>query len=307
MDTFSFNESRYVNSHIDYEMLQREKTYIERAYVLPNDRLKAYGNVLNNGIFNFNDEKKHNVEIIISDIHSNRSVLAFKVNSVPAPAREDQAKTDGNSTVMMPYNRNNKFVSKNLIVNIPSGALYDTLYFEFKRSAGNPLMFSDIYQIHNKYTPLHKSCNISIKPDRIPEGKQSKMLITQLVDEIQRVPLTSTWNNGYLSANSNSFGAFFIGIDTVPPLISQVGFSSGANLAGKSNMKIKITDELSGIKSYEPSIDGEWALFEYDQKNNMLIYNFDPKRIQKGSKHNLVLKVSDNKDNVSTCKCDFIW
>jgi len=307
MDTFSFNESRYVNSHIDYEMLQREKTYIERAYVLPNDRLKAYGNVLNNGIFNFNDEKKHNVEIIISDIHSNRSVLAFKVNSVPAPAPEDQAKTDGNSTVMMPYNRNNKFVSKNLIVNIPSGALYDTLYFEFKRSAGNPLMFSDIYQIHNKYTPLHKSCNISIKPDRIPEGKQSKMLITQLVDEIQRVPLTSTWNNGYLSANSNSFGAFFIGIDTVPPLISQVGFSSGANLAGKSNMKIKITDELSGIKSYEPSIDGEWALFEYDQKNNMLIYNFDPKRIQKGSKHNLVLKVSDNKDNVSTCKCDFIW
>jgi len=307
MDTFSFNESRYVNSHIDYEMLQREKTYIERAYVLPNDRLKAYGNVLNNGIFNFNDEKKHNVEIIISDIHSNRSVLAFKVNSVPAPAREDQAKTDGNSTVMMPYNRNNKFVSKNLIVNIPSGALYDTLYFEFKRSAGNPLMFSDIYQIHNKYTPLHKSCNISIKPDRIPEGKQSKMLITQLVDEIQRVPLTSTWNNGYLSANSNSFGAFFIGIDTVPPLISQVGFSSGANLAGKSNMKIKITDELSGIKSYEPSIDGEWALFEYDQKNNMLIYNFDPKRIQKGSKHNLALKVSDNKDNVSTCKCDFIW
>jgi hypothetical protein len=307
MDTFSFNESRYVNSHIDYETLQREKTYVERAYILPNDKLKAYGNVLNNGIFNFNSERKHNIELIVSDIHNNRSVLTFNVNGGKAVVSEDQVKPDGSSAVMMPYNRNNKFVSKNLIVNIPSGALYDTLYFEFKRSAGNPLMFSDIYQIHNKFTPLHKACNISIKPDRIPEGKQSKMLIIQLVDEIQRLPLSSTWNNGYLSANSNSFGAFFVGIDTVPPLISQIGFSSGANLSGKSSLKIRITDELSGINTYEPQIDGEWALFEYDQKNNMLIYNFDPERIRKGSKHNLILKVSDNKDNISNYKCEFTW
>ena len=307
MDTFSFSEARYVNSHIDYETLQREKTYIERAFILPNDKLNAYENVLNYGIFNFVDEKNHNVELIVSDIHSNRSVLSFNVNAVPAVAGENQAKPEENSPVIMPYNRNNRFVSKNIIVNIPSGALYDTLYFEFNRSAGNPLMFSDIYKIHNKYTPLHKSYNLSIKPDRIPVGKQSKMLLIQLVDEIQKVPLASTWNNGYLSATTNSFGAFFVGIDTVPPLISQIGFSSGANLTGKSNIKIKMTDELSGIKSYEPLIDGEWALFEYDQKNNILIYRFDPKRIQKGSKHNLTLKVSDNKDNLSIYKCEFTW
>jgi hypothetical protein len=229
------------------------------------------------------------------------------VNSVPAVFSENQAKSDENNPVMMPYNRNNKFVSNNLTVNIPSGALYDTLYFEFKRSAGNPLMYSDIYQIHNIYTPLHKSYNISIKPDRIPEGKQSKMLIIQLADEIRKVPLSTTWNNGYLSANTNTFGTFCIGIDTVPPLISHNGFASGANLTGRSNMKIKITDELSGIKTYEPLIDGEWALFEYDQKNDILTYNFDPKRIQKGAKHNLVLKVTDNRDNLSIYKCEFTW
>ncbi len=307
MDTFSFGESRYVNSHIDYEILQREKTYIERAFILPNDKLNAYGNVINKGIFNFADERIHNVELIVADIHNNRSVLYFNVNSVPAVVSENQPKPDETSPVLMPFNRNNKFVSKNITVNIPSGALYDTLYFEFKKSAGNPLMFSEIYQIHNKYTPLHKSYNISIKPDRIPEGKQSKMLIIQLADELKKVPLSSTWNNGYLSANTNTFGTFCVGIDTVPPQISHNGFLSGANLAGKPNMKIRITDELSGIKTYEPLIDGEWALFEYDQKNDILIYDFDPKRIQKGSKHNLTLKVTDNKDNLSTYKCEFIW
>jgi len=307
MDAFAFSESRYVNSHIDYETLQKENIYVERAFILPNDRLSVYSNVINNGIVNFSDEKKHRVELIVSDIHSNRSVLSFNVKSVPADVQENQAKTDEKSSVIMPWNRNNKFVSKNIAVNIPSGALYDTLYFEFKRSAGNPLMFSDVYQIHNKYTPLHKSYTLSIKPDRIPERLESKMLIIQLADDIKKIPLTSTWNNGYLSANTNIFGTFCIGIDTVPPLILYNGLSSGANLTGKISMKIKISDELSGIKTYEPLIDGKWALFEYDQKNNLLTYNFDPKRIQKGTKHNLILNVTDNVDNLSTYKCEFIW
>jgi hypothetical protein len=307
MDAFAFSESRYVNSHIDYETLQRENVFIERAFILPNDKLSVYGNVVNNGIVNFADKRKHHVELIVSDIHGNKSVLSFYVNSVPAVVQENQAKSDENSPVIMPYNRNNKFVSKNIAVNIPSGALYDTLYFEFKRSAGNPLMFSDVYQIHNKYTPLHKTYNLSIKPDRIPAGKESKMLIIQLTDDINKIPQPSTWYNGYLSANPSTFGTFFIGIDTIPPLISHNGFSSGANLTGKTSMKIKISDELSGIKTYEPVIDGRWALFEYDQKNNLLTYNFDSKRIQKGIKHNLILKVTDNSDNLSTYKCEFTW
>ncbi len=41
MDEFSFNESRYINSHIDYETYMREKIYIERTFVLPNDKLSA--------------------------------------------------------------------------------------------------------------------------------------------------------------------------------------------------------------------------------------------------------------------------
>ena len=81
----------------------------------------------------------------------------------------------------------------------------------------------------------------------------------------------------------------------------------GANLTGKKEIRIRITDELSGIKSYDPSIDGNWALFEYDQKNDMLIYRFDEIRIKKGSEHNLSLKVTDNKDNSSVYKCNFIW
>ena len=91
------------------------------------------------------------------------------------------------------------------------------------------------------------------------------------------------------------------------PDISANVLVSGANLTGKNEIRIKISYYLSGIKSYEPKIDEKWALFEYDQKNNVLIYKFDEQRITKGIEHNLSLKVTYNKENISFFNCDFIW
>jgi len=307
MDEFSFNESRYINSHIDYEMFQKESIYAERTFVLPNNRLSLYKNVINRGIVNFNDGKRHYVEIITEDVHQNRSLLSFYVNPAPVPAETKKVNQGKDNAVLMPFNRNNKFVSGNVAVNIPSGTLYDTLHFEFKTDKGNPGTYSDIYQIHNKYTPVHKAYNLSIKPDRVPGGKENKLLIIQMGDNNIKYPLTSVWADGNLSANPRSFGTFFVGIDTIPPLISAIGLTNGAILTGKTGIRIKISDNLSGIKSYEPEIDGKWALFEYDQKNDMLIYKFDPARIQKGRKHNLSLNVTDNTDNLSTYNCEFTW
>ena len=54
-------------------------------------------------------------------------------------------------------------------------------------------------------------------------------------------------------------------------------------------------------------IDGKWALFEYDQKNNILIYRFDEKRIRRDQNIIFHLKVTDNKDNISFFNCDFTW
>ena len=116
------------------------------------------------------------------------------------------------------------------------------------------------------------------------------MLIVHLDDDLKKIATNSTWSEGYLTADLLSFGRFYIGIDTIAPVISANGLVNGANLTGKKEIKIRIKDDLSGIKSYEPTIDGNWALFEYDQKNDILIYSFDETRIKKGSKHIFLLK-----------------
>lgn len=306
MDSFSFNESRYTNSHIDYEALLRDNIYIERIFKLPNDKLSAYKAVTNRGIFNFSDGKIHNAEIIVSDVQNNKSSLTFKIkagNSSPSWISADI----NNDIQIMPYNKTNRFISENISVTIPSGALYDTLSFSYKKSSGTKEMYSDLHYVHNRFTPLHKACTLSLKPSFIPKGKESKMAIIQLGDDQKRNVMNSSWSDEYLTAEVLSFGKYYIGIDTIPPLISANGLVSESNLTGKKELRIKISDELSGIKSYEPSIDGNWALFEYDQKNNLLIYRFDEQRIGQGKKHNLSLKVTDNKDNVSYFNTDFTW
>lgn len=306
MDAISFSESRYINSHIDYKAYLKDNKSIEHAFVLPNDKLGVYHNLVNRGIYMFNDSRDHHVELILTDIRNNRSVLAFNVKSVPLP--KAQAGTGRHNTaVVMPYNRNNKYVSKNISVYIPSGTLYDTLNFEFKRSEAKPGMYSDIYQVHNMYTPVHKPYTLSVRPSRIQAGRESKMIIVQLDDNMKRTYVGGKWEDGYLTAHPTSLGTFFIGIDTVPPGIATNGLISGANLSGKSEIRIRITDDFSGIKSYDPSIDGNWALFEYDQKNNTLIYRFDSERITRGITHRLFLTVTDNCDNINTYSCNFRW
>jgi hypothetical protein len=306
MDGFSFAESRYINCHIDYESFMRENIYIERMFVLPGDRLSVYKYVSNRGIFNFNDEKIYNAEIVVTDVYNNKSSVSFqikgqhdKIQSIPDLTHPD--------VTVMPYNRSNKFASENIVVNIPQGALYDTLNFSFKKENGTKEMFSDLFFVHNKFTPVQKAYKLSIKPHRIIAGQESKMLIVQLDDDMRKVATNSTWEEGYLTTDVLSFGRYFVGIDTVAPYITANGLVPGANLTGQKEIKIRIKDDLSGIKSYEPTIDGKWALFEYDQKNEMLIYKFDETRLTKGGKHELSLKVTDNKNNTSIYSSTFTW
>jgi hypothetical protein len=306
MDEFTYNESRYINSHIDYETYMQDKFYVERTFILPNDKLSVYHNVINRGAFTFNDDKEHWIKITVADVHNNKSTLSFRIKS-QAENKTTLSNENEADVVLMPFNRQNRFLSEDIKVNIPSGSLYDTLRFKYNLIPGSDNMLSDLHMVHNKFVPVHRTYSLAIKPNIIPQGKESKMLIVQLGDENKKSPLNSTWNEGYLTTEASSFGSFYVGIDTIPPVISANGLMAENNLSGKKEMRIKITDDLSGIKAYEPEIDGKWALFEYDQKNDILIYTFDEKRIEHNSEHTLNLKVTDNKDNISNFIYNFTW
>ncbi|MBN2763637.1 MAG: M23 family metallopeptidase, partial [Bacteroidales bacterium] len=230
---FSFSETRYVNSHIDYETYMRDRVYFERTFLLPNNHLSTYENVVNRGIFNFNDDNIHHVSVEIKDVHNNISILTFKVKSETPKANLSAGVPSDHGLTPMPYNRSNRFRAGNIAVSIPAGTLYDTLLFIYRKEAPQPGMYSEIHHVHNKFTPVHRSYSLSIKPVTIPSGKESKMLIIQQKDERSKIPLSSKFADGFLHAQPTSFGTFYAGIDTLPPLITANGFSNGRDLSSR--------------------------------------------------------------------------
>ena len=72
----------------------------------------------------------------------------------------------------------------------------------------------------------------------------------------------------------------------------------------KTKLVFKIADQLSGIGKFNGTIDGQWVLFEYDQKTGTLWHTFDEGT--KAGEHQLELEITDKKENKSTFKTTFI-
>jgi len=306
MNEFSFSESKYINAHMDYEASVRRNIDVERTFLLPNDKLSAYRNYMNNGFYDFNDGKEHLVAITVKDSRGNKTTLSFKVEPGDPAVRPLTEKSDS-LEIIMPFGRANSFSNGKINLTIPAGALYDTLYFRYSSYPGDKRLFTDIFQIANRFTPLHKPFSLSLKTDYFPAGREDKLVMVR-VDEKGWITYSGgTYSKGYLSADVSVFGAYAVSIDTTPPNISANGFTDGADLSQKSSIRLRITDDLSGIRTYNGFIDGNWVLFEYDAKNSLIYYKFDNKRLQKGINHKLEVTVTDNRGNSSTLIRNFKW
>lgn len=306
VNEFSFYETRYINAHIDYEESVKKNLDIERTFVLPDDKLSLYRSFMNNGLFDFTDNKIHNVSIKVKDGKGNSTTLSFSV--VPGMSGQYELPEMKDSTLItMPYEKENQFVAEGIKLVIPKDALYDTLFFKYSAGAGNDKLFSRVHHIHDRFTPVQKPVTLSIKPDSIPTGKESKLLLVQIDEKGVINGAGGKFIDGAVSGDLLSLGTYAIGIDTVAPVIYANGLSANSDLTGKNEIRIRIKDDLSGIKSYSGIIDGNWALFEYDSKNDLVFYRFDPKRITKGIRHTLILTVTDNCDNESIYTKEFIW
>ena len=314
MDRFSFDETRYVYSALDYEYFINNRTRINRMYIQPNNQLSVYDQHVNRGIISFPDTASHRATVVISDFHGNDSRLNFDINYIPSavaktsntPGLLEPISFTGISTPM--YKREFVHRQHGIRVTIPADALYYEIEFTSNVSTTIPGgLFSKIYSIHNPNTPLHKAITIEIDAENLPSNLREKALITQIGANGRRSNAGGAYRDGVVSTTSRVFGQFAIGIDTVPPRITPVNIRDGANMRGVESIRFTISDNFSGIGSYNGWINGEWVLFEYDAKNNLIFYRFDEARLSRNAQHELLLIVADSKGNSSEFRASFTW
>lgn len=297
LERFSFENSKAINSHIDYPTYLRTKQHIQKSFVDPGNPLLVYFKLVNNGRIVFNDGKMHKVTYTITDARGNKSTLSF---NVLADAKAQINTPDLPLGTNFAYNKTNEWNKDDVKIVLSKGTLYNDLNFIYKKTAKpQSNAFSEIHHVHNVLTPLHAGFELWIKPDSTLLKHQSKALIVNT----NRSSQGGYFENGWVKAKPRTFGSFFVAIDTLAPNITPLNVSNGKNMSALSSMKFRISDGLSGIKSFNGYIDGKWVLMEFDAKTANLWHTFD-ERTSKG-KHQFELIVADMKDNVKRYKIEF--
>jgi hypothetical protein len=297
MERFGFDQTRAINGYIDYPTFLTTGRFIQKCFVPPGSRISLYPQSVNRGIINFNDNEVHEVTYVVKDVAGNTSTLNLKVQSKPLPP-PPAAILKGPETIFYANQRNEFSTDKVKIVIMP-GNLYDDVDFTYALLPKKPGAYSATYRIHNRFTPIHDRYDIWIKPDVDLGELGSKAVITGtggLCD-------SSYYDNGYVKARARAFGEYYIKIDTVPPHITPVNIHNGSDLSKTKKVFFRMSDNLSGIKTYNGRIDGKWVLMEWDYKSKLLSYTFDDS-IGNG-KHTFELAVGDAKNNVSLYTVEF--
>jgi hypothetical protein len=293
-DRLNFNTLRDVNAHADYVTWKRDKVKMERCFKLPGDRLEMYTDSLPGGYILFDNDASHDIRIVVKDFSGNSAEINFQVISYVSMS-EYSYRTRSPESILVSNKKGVAFHKSKMDIIIPDGSVYQDFYYtdEVKK---NYLYLSDIYRLGDPFEPLRSPISIGIKPnDMIADSLTGKLLMLRISPEGKITSLGGTWNGKILNTTSNSFGSFAVTYDTLPPSAAIYYKPGDMNSMLGGILQVKIKDDLSGIKSYSGKIDGQWHLFEYDKKNDMLTADVSLMGVNK--EHDVELLITDERGN----------
>jgi len=302
IDRVNFAETKYINTHIDYDLYKRDGYRIQKCFLDDGNKAQVYPYMRNKGKVLIDDTLTHTVHFCVGDFDGRSHTFYAKVRSNNKTAYSE---TPCNDLVWYP---NSKQIYKRdgITISIPEGALYDTL---------NPCVIvtkpnikgilSAAYQIHTPNTPLHKSIGIAIDTDTasIPS---SKLLLASIKKDGSLSSIGGEYKQGKVTSLTSNFGTYVIIADTNSPTIKVLELSTKNELSDTTKLLIKTSDNISGISTYNAFINNSWILLDYDAKNDLLQYEFDNKTIY-NQKQELHIIVIDKKGNTATWKSDVIF
>jgi len=188
----------------------------------------------------------------------------------------------------IPSDTDYKYYSDRLNITFPVNALYDTLCLtaSFRSDPENE---TEVFSLGDNSIPLLSNISVAYKPEKF--FLRSKQIGIYRVEGKSRVYLGGAFSNGRISFQTREFGEFTILTDSVAPNIRPVSINN-------NTVRFKISDQLSGIASYEATLNGEWLLMHYDAKSGSIW----SERLDKALplKGELMLTVVDNAGNKET-------
>lgn len=138
-------------------------------------------------------------------------------------------------------------------------SLFDTLFLAVKQKniAGD----LEVFEFDNLTHPLRRTAKVTLKPSQLYDQARSAVYTYSGNGNLGYVG--GAWDDNKLSFLTNSLASYTIATDSVAPSIRPT-------IVNKKECRFIIEDGMSGVKSWEASINGEWVLMNYDYKVRLL-------------------------------------
>lgn len=312
-EKFGFNETRYLNAHLDYQAQMSRQGFYNRTFILPGNQLSMYSNVVNNGILTVINDDIKKITLTSTDAAGNISTLQFYLKNKNFVVSSKPKVYN----YFLPYNEPSIIKTDKAKFFFAKGSFYENLYLNFAQTTegGNFGTYSPTYHVHYPQTPLHSLMTVSIMPTDLPDSLRKKAFIAFCPNGERNVySCGGAWSEeGFLVAKNNRFGRYSIMIDQKPPKITPLRFQY--DMRKFDRMAFRIRDNIStagtgeGLK-YRATVDDTWFLLEFDGKSETLFHQFgdimDQTIFQNpATEHTLRLEVTDNRGNSSVLEGKF--
>lgn len=273
-DKYSYNETRYINSLIDYSRYIKNKERFVRTEIDKYNNLGLYET--RKGVVPVNQGDTINMKYVVKDYNGNKSVLNFTLIGVKLHVDEiDDLVYDTESYYEVIDGNPLNITLKDFEMDIPKMAFYRDVVIETTLSDTMSNIYSDyVYHIGNEEIPVHKKATLRIKPKTDYIG-DTLLYVALLNTNNKFVFLGNKTVDDYIEAKTNVLGSYLIARDTIAPSIIPVNFKTNSSISENWSLRVEIEDKETGIKDYAMFVNGRWVLADYDAKNKLLMYQID--------------------------------
>lgn len=292
---FSFSETRHLNQLIDYEYYAKNKSRVQKLFREDSNPLSIFGNLEAEGKLNIKDSLDYQYVIKVIDFKGNEKLVRIPIKG---QISDKIKKREIKETDYLASASNGLSAKGNTMdVYIPGGSLYEDAYLDINFS-------EDLVEVHRDEIPLHKNFTIGFDVSEYPAKEREQLFIARLSDYGRPIYSTTYKKGNRFTTGTRTFGKYFISKDTIAPKVNPVNFYNGQWISGNKTLKVKISDDLSGIEAYRATVNGKFILMEYEYKNNTLTHYFSDNVIT-DTENNLKVIVTDNVGNTTTYTAKF--
>ena len=291
-NNIKFDDSQYLNLLIDYKEFKSKKIRVQKLFNPNNSNISFIDKDEKNGKFSIEENKSYDLLIEISDFKKNTSRIEMKITGRETnfihPTIEGE--------LILPENEY-LFKFKDQTVHLKKNTFYYPTSLNIYKD-------HDSIKINPDISLFKKSFSIEFFANKYDSISKRQSFIARLNKKKKIAYYPTIIKDSIFITKSVQAGTYFLAKDSIPPKIKPINFKKNQWLSKSKLLKVKIEDDLSGIKSYKGEINGKWVLFEYEPKNKNLTYNFNDLKFKSG-KQDLKLKVTDNVGNESIFQTTF--